>query len=91
MWIKYQADTAGILTLADSYLEGWRAEIDSKEVAVLRVDGAFRGVRIREPGVYDVHFWYRPVYWNQTLAMAGVGLAIVGVGSILSRRKDQMI
>ena len=87
VWIKYRANTSGILTVTDSYLEGWHAEVNGQEVPVLRVDGAFRGVRIEKPGVYNVHFWYRPVYWNFTLGMAGLGLVLVMGGSFLSYRK----
>jgi uncharacterized membrane protein YfhO len=89
VWLTYQAETSGILTLTDSYLEGWHAEVNGKELPVLKVNGVFRGVRISEPGVYRVHFWYRPVHWNQSLGMAGVGLAVIGVGSFLSYRKNR--
>jgi hypothetical protein len=84
VWIKYRADTSGILTLTDSYLKGWRAELNGQEVPVLRVDGAFRGVRIKKPGIYHVHFWYRPPYWNLSLGMAGVGLLLATGGTLLS-------
>ncbi len=87
VWIKYRADTSGILTVTDSYLEGWHAEVNGQEVPVLRVDGAFRGVRVREPGLYTVHFWYRPLYWNLSLGMAGLGLVLVMGGNFLSYRK----
>lgn len=90
IWLTYQAETSGILTVTDSYLEGWRAEVNGKEFPVLRVDGVFRGVRIPEPGVYRVRFWYRPVNWNQSLGMACVGLVIVVVGSLLSYRKKSI-
>ncbi len=88
IWIEYRADTSGILTVTDSYLEGWHAELNGQKVPVLRVDGAFRGVRIEKPGIYNVHFWYRPVYWNLSLVMACLGLVLVTVGSFLSYQKE---
>jgi hypothetical protein len=80
--IQYDAKTAGILTLTDSYDEGWHVNLNGQEVPVLRVNGAFRGVRLETPGKYDVHFWYRPPYWNLSVAMAVVGGLLVGAGSI---------
>ena len=73
--IRYQANTAGILTLTDGYGQGWRASVNGREATVLRVDGTFRGVRIDTPGVHDVLFWYRPPYWTLSLALALAGVA----------------
>src|SRR5262249_51372539 len=48
--IKYSANLPGILTVADSYSKGWRAEVNGKEEPVVRVNGVFRGVRLAAPG-----------------------------------------
>ncbi len=85
--IKYQARTSGILALTDSYAEGWRATLNGQEVSVLRVDSAFRGIRIEEPGTHEVHFWYRPPYWTFSLGMAGVGFLLVTGASFLDWRR----
>jgi hypothetical protein len=87
VWMTYQADTAGILTLTDSYAEGWHAELNGREVPVLRVDGAFRGVRIEKPGTYDLHFRYRPPYWNLSLGLAGIGLLLITGATLLQGRR----
>ena len=55
--IRYRATGPGILTVTDTWADGWRARVDGRETAVLRVDGVFRGVQIEEPGVHDVVFW----------------------------------
>ena len=52
-----------------------------------RVDGVFRGIRIEEPGMNEVHFWYRPPYWTFSLGMAGVGFLLVTGASFLDRRR----
>ncbi|MBI3796724.1 MAG: YfhO family protein, partial [Deltaproteobacteria bacterium] len=85
--VQYQARTPGILTLTDSYAEGWRATLNGREVPVLRVDGVFRGIRIEEPGTQEVQFWYRPPYWTLSLGMAGVGFLMVIGASLLDRRR----
>jgi len=86
--IRYQAKTAGILTLTDSYAEGWRVTVNGQEVPVLRVDGVFRGVRIEEPGIYEVQFWYRPPYWSLSLSMAIVGGLLLTAASWLGWRRS---
>ncbi|MBW1788672.1 MAG: hypothetical protein JRK53_18960 [Deltaproteobacteria bacterium] len=85
--IRYEAYTSGILTLMDSYMPGWGVKINGREAPVLRVNGAFRGVRIEKAGTYHVHYRFRPVYWPHTLAMAGMGLAILIWASMLGLRK----
>jgi hypothetical protein len=85
--LQYQARTSGVLTLADSYADGWHATLNGREVPVLRVDGVFRGIRIEEPGTHEVHFWYRPPYWTSSLGIAGVGVLLVTGASFLDRRR----
>jgi hypothetical protein len=85
--LRYEARTSGVLTLADSYEDGWRATLNGREVPVLRVDGVFRGIRIKEPGTYEVYFWYRPPYWTPSLGIAGVGVLLVTGAMFLDRRR----
>ena len=75
--VRYRADTPGVLTLTDTFMRGWRATLNGREVPVLRVDGVFRGVCISEPGVHTVRFTYRPVLWNWSLGMALGGVLIL--------------
>jgi hypothetical protein len=85
--VQYQARTSGILTLTDSYAEGWHATLNGREVPVLRVDGVFRGIRIGEPGTQEVYFWYRPPYWTFSLGMAGAGFLLMTGASFLDWRR----
>jgi hypothetical protein len=83
---RYASEAPGILTLVDSYSEGWRAEIDGKEVPVLRVDGVFRGVRIEGRGEVAVHFWYRPPMWGVSLGLCCAGVVLL---SFLALRRSR--
>jgi len=86
--VQYQAQTSGILTLTDSYAEGWHVALNGREAPLLRVNGAFRGVRIEQPGTYEVLFWYRPPYWTLSLVVAGVGLLLlIGTNFLDWRRR----
>ena len=87
--IRYEAHAPGILTLMDSYMPGWRATVNGRDAPVLRVNGAFRGVRINQAGTYDVHYRFRPVYWPHTLVAALLGVVILMGASLFGtgRRK----
>ena len=83
--IQYHADTPGILVVADAYEPGWRATVDGAAVAVARVDALFRGVAIGAGDhVIDMH--YRPPRWRASLVMAGSGVAVLAVATMLSPR-----
>ena len=71
--IDYDARTTGVLMLSDAYAEGWRARLDGRDVPLLRVNGAFRGVCLEAAGRHRVEFVYRPARWTPALALAGVG------------------
>jgi O-antigen/teichoic acid export membrane protein len=67
VFVDAQVDEVSWLVLTDSYFAGWRAfvrpqgagEDQEQEVAIARVDGTFRGVRL-EPGAWTVRFKYSP-------------------------------
>jgi len=50
----------GILVLTDSFFPGWKAEVDGKEVKLLRADYLFRGVYLNA-GEHTVRFRYSPL------------------------------
>jgi len=81
--IQYEAHTPGILTLTDSYAEGWHVILNGQEAPVLRVNGTFRGVRLEQAGKYEVHFWYRPPHWSLSVGLAVVGGLLLGWVSIV--------
>jgi Bacterial membrane protein YfhO len=79
VFIRYEARTAGILTLTDSYSPGWTATVNGSPSQILRVDGVFRGVRIPAPGAYVVEYAYRPPRWTLSCGLAIVGFIALGM------------
>ncbi|PYQ10261.1 MAG: hypothetical protein DMF83_00590 [Acidobacteria bacterium] len=75
----------GILVLNDSWGPGWKAFVDGVEAPVLRVNYAFRGVRLRA-GSHAVHFVYRPFWLLLGLAVSASTLTLLTVGLILRVR-----
>jgi hypothetical protein len=80
----FEAYTPGILTLTDSFSPGWHAFLNGRKVPVLLVDGVFRGVRLDRPGIYKLHYFYRPPYWYLSVALATFGFLLVIVGMTLT-------
>ena len=60
----------GLLVLSDAFYPGWRALVDGQESPILRVDHAFRGVRL-EAGWHRVEFVYQPTSLRVGLAISG--------------------
>jgi hypothetical protein len=55
--VEVAAGAAGLLVLSDTFLPGWRAEIDGATAPMTRVDHALRGVAIPDTAC-RVHFVY---------------------------------
>ncbi|HZD73888.1 MAG TPA: YfhO family protein, partial [Actinomycetota bacterium] len=84
--VQVTTDTPGVLVLADPWYPGWRVRVDGKERELLRVDQAFRGVRV-PAGTHTVVFSYqdRRMQAGAILAMI-TGLALVGLWLLCRRR-----
>jgi hypothetical protein len=67
-----------LLVVLDAWGKGWTARARGRDLPVLRVNGAFRGVAV-PPGRSAVVFEYRP-WWTGWAADASVvGLALLGL------------
>ncbi|MBX9602781.1 MAG: YfhO family protein [Bryobacteraceae bacterium] len=49
----------GLVILSDNYFPGWRATVDGRDVPILEVNGALRGVVV-DAGEHQVEFRYQP-------------------------------
>jgi len=57
--LKVRCDRDAMLVLSDTYYDGWVADVNGRAAPVLKVNGAFRGVRVRA-GENVVRIDYRP-------------------------------
>jgi len=73
--VAVHMQTAGVLVLADLWDPGWRAELDGREVPVLRADHALRAVEV-PAGSSEVVFRYAPASLRNGVASMAVALAI---------------
>ena len=71
------APSAGLVVLCEAWLpDDLEVLVDGQPAEVLRVDHAFRGVYVAQPGKHRIVFSYRPAVFDLSLGLAGVGLAI---------------
>ena len=77
--VRVQTDGPGVLVLADPWYPQWRVEVDGRPAALLRVDHAFRGVRV-PAGRHRVVFSYQDRTLQGGLALSALaGLALAGL------------
>jgi hypothetical protein len=79
-------DAPGVLVLADPWYPGWRVSVDGRGSELLRVDHAFRGVRV-PAGTHRVVFTYqdRRMQGGAILALV-TGMILIGWWLVRGRR-----
>jgi hypothetical protein len=84
---EVEAPAAGVAVLHEAWLPGdIQVTVDGQPAEVLRVNHAFRGVYLKQPGRHVIQFRYWPAVFDITLWMALVG-AVGLLGSVwLARR-----
>jgi hypothetical protein len=84
--VSVPASGGGIAVLTDQWYPGWTAALDGRDVPILRVDAALRGVVIG-PGPHRIEFRYRPRWPFQGLATVAVTLALIMLVATAPRRR----
>jgi hypothetical protein len=74
--VSVPASGGGIAVLADQWYPGWTATLDGRDVPILRVDAALRGVAIG-PGPHRIDFRYRPRWPLLGLGVTALTVAVV--------------
>ena len=86
--LRYDMQTAGCLVLADLWYPGWRAFDRDRELPILRVNHALRGV-VLPAGRGEIRMRYEPASFAlgvKVAIAAAVGLAVWGVLGAIFRR-----
>ena len=84
---RIEAPSSGMVVLTETHIPGdVHVTINGGSGQVMTVNHAFRGIEIKEPGLYDIKFFYRPQYWSTAWIMFGLGLGLVILISLLCIR-----
>ena len=86
--IHVETPVAGVLVVNQTFFRGWRALVDGREEAPIRVDHALTGVVVAA-GTHEVELAYRPASF--TAGAAGSAGALLALGVLLflrGRRRD---
>jgi hypothetical protein len=68
------ASGPGFIVLTEAYeKDNFRATLNGKSVPYIRINHAFKGIYVDEPGTYDVRFEYWPRGMSTALALSAAG------------------
>jgi len=76
-------DSGGLLYVADTFEEGWKAFVNGKETNIIKTNFAFRGI-ILPQGNHDVELRYEPESFRNGLYITLFGLLVLSGISIRS-------
>jgi hypothetical protein len=82
--VSVRTDTDGLLVLGDPWYPQWRVEVDGRPAELLRVDHAFRGVRV-PAGSHRVVFTYRDRALQAGLVVSS--LTVLGLAGLWRWRR----
>lgn len=85
--MRYEVDapSAGLFILAELWFPNWRAKVDGKPVEALRVNYAFRGVKL-EPGKHVVEWEYSSPWLRKGFFVSGASIVLL-LGGLLAFRR----
>lgn len=82
---EIDAPTEGILVFSELFFPNWHAVVDGKPAESLRVNFAFRGVKVG-PGKHTVEYHYRSAWIRKGLLVTGASLLLLLGGLFLYSR-----
>ena len=75
---RVEAPVSGVVVLTETHIPGdIHVTINGRRGEVMTVNHAFRGIEIKEPGSYDIKFFYRPRLWYTSWILFGLGLTLL--------------
>jgi len=83
--VSIQASDGGWLVVREAWYPGWHATVNGESSEVLRVDHAFRAVRV-PAGNVEVEFEYRPPSFTRGIWISALSLLLALATLLLPRR-----
>jgi hypothetical protein len=80
---RVRANGPGVICLTEAFwARDFRAEVNNRKAAIIRLNHAFKGVVVDAAGDYTVTFRYSPRNFPRNLILCGAGFALL-VGSLI--------
>jgi uncharacterized membrane protein YfhO len=85
--ISIETNSSGnnLLFLSDSYYPGWQAYVDGRQTQIYRADFAFRAIYVPS-GTHRIEFIYSPLSFNLGILGAVLGLLVIILLAVVSKR-----
>ncbi len=81
------APAAALVATSQPAIPGWRLRVDGREVAPVRVNGAFLGAVV-PAGPHRLELTYAPLSWRVGLGLCALGLLLATALALPRRRPD---
>lgn len=83
--IETRAAGRRLLVLSDAFYPGWVATLDGADVPIVRANDAFRAVAV-PAGQHVIEFRYRPASFRYGVALSAVGIVVLVMLLVPTRR-----
>ncbi|HEX9106721.1 MAG TPA: YfhO family protein, partial [Longimicrobiales bacterium] len=87
--LSVSTDRPALLVVTDNYFDAWHAQVDGREVPILRADYTFRAVPV-PAGKHSVRMYYHSAVLSASVTTSALLLALLAaialVGTLLGRR-----
>jgi hypothetical protein len=85
-----RASGPGVVVLSEAFWQGdFRAEVNGRRAAIVRLNHAFKGVVLEAAGDYRVVFRYLPAKFPRNLILCAVGACLLAASLIVALRQTR--
>ena len=89
---EVHASAPGVIVLSETFWPGdFRAQLNGRKVPVLRLNHAFKGVAINEPGNHHVVFRCVPRNFPRNVLLSGIGAVLLGLSLVIALRSPHAV
>lgn len=82
-----KATGPGVIVLSEAFWPGdFRAEVNGRKLPIVRLNHAFKGVVVDQPGEFRVTFRYLPKGYSRLLVLSGIGALLLAGSLFLALR-----
>jgi hypothetical protein len=90
LYIKITNSHPTTILIRQAYYPGWHAELDNKQVTILRADHAFQAIHISTPGTHNLALSYEPLSFKIGIFVSLTAMATyIGIFLVFLLKKEE--